>query len=104
MNYCSFNKITRKDYYLLPLIQETLNSIRKAKFFTKLDVIATFHKIRVEERDEWKTVFQTCYGLFDRLITSFGLANTSSTFQKYINHILRDFLDDFCLAYIHDIH
>ena len=41
MDYCSLNKITRKDCYPLPLIQETLNSISKAKFFTKLDVIAT---------------------------------------------------------------
>ena len=57
VDYYSLNKITRKDCYPLPLIQETLNSISKAKFFTKLDVIATFHKIRVEEGDEWKTAF-----------------------------------------------
>ena len=82
VDYCSFNKITRKDHYPLPLIQETLNSISKVKFFTKLDVIATFHKIRVEEGDEWKTAFQTCYRLFEWLVTPFGLANASSTFQK----------------------
>ena len=57
VDYRGLNKITRKDCYPLPLIQETLNSISKAKFFTKLDVIATFHKIRVEEGDEWKTAF-----------------------------------------------
>ena len=57
VDYCGLNKITRKDHYPLPLIQETLNSISKAKFFTKLDVIAAFHKIRVEEGDEWKTAF-----------------------------------------------
>ena len=103
VDYCGLNKITRKDHYPLPLIQETLNSISKAKFFTKLDVIATFHKIRVEEGDEWKTAFQTCYRLFEWLVTPFGLANASGTFQKYINHTLRDFLDDFCSAYIDDI-
>ena len=57
VDYCGLNKITRKDCYPLPLIQETLNSISKAKLFTKLDVIATFHKIGVEEGDEWKTAF-----------------------------------------------
>ena len=103
VDYCGLNKITRKDHYPLPLIQETLNLISKVKFFTKLDVIATFHKIRVEEGDEWKTAFQTCYKLFEWLVTSFGLANASSTFQKYINYTLRDFLDDFCSAYIDDI-
>ena len=103
VDYCGLNKITRKDHYPLPLIQETLNLISKAKLFTKLDVIATFYKIRVEEGDELKTAFQTCYRLFEWLVTPFGLANTSSTFQKYINHMLRDFLDDFCSAYIDDI-
>ena len=103
MDYCGLNKITRKDCYPLPLIQETLNSISKAKFFTKLDVIAPFYKIRVEEGDEWKTAFRTCYRLFEWLVTSFGLANASSTFQKYINHTLRNFFDDFCSAYIDDI-
>ena len=103
VDYHGLNKITRKDHYPLPLIQETLNSISKAKFFTKLDVIAAFHKIRVEEGDEWKTAFQTCYRLFEWLVIPFGLANASSTFQKYINHMLRDFLDDFCSAYIDDI-
>ena len=103
MDYHGLNRITRKDCYLLPLIQETLNSVGKAKYFTKLDVITVFHKIRVVEGDEWKTTFQTCYSLYEWLVTPFGLANTSSTFQKYINHTLRGFLDDFCSAYIDDI-
>ena len=100
VDYHGLNRITRKDCYPLPLSQETLNSVGKAKYFTKLDVITAFHKIRVVEGDEWKTTFQTCYSLYKWLVTSFGLANTSSTFQKYINHTLRDFLDDFCSAYI----
>ena len=52
MNYCGLNKITRKDCYLLPLIQETLNSVSKAKYFTKLDIITAFHKIWVAEGDK----------------------------------------------------
>ena len=103
VDYRGLNKITRKDCYPLPLIQETLNSVSKAKYFTKLDVIAVFHKIRIAEGDEWKMVFHTRYGLYEWLVTLFGLANTPSTFQKYINHALKDFLDDFCSAYIDNI-
>jgi hypothetical protein len=85
------------------LIYETLRNISKARWFTKLDVIAAFHKIRIAEGDEWKTAFRTRYGLFEWLVTPFGLANAPSTFQKYINYTLRDYLDEFCSAYIDDI-
>ncbi|KAM4061314.1 Pol [Hirsutella rhossiliensis] len=89
VDYRGLNAITKKDRYPLPLIEETLRSLSKAKWLTKLDVIAAFHKIRVEEGDEWKTAFRTRYGLYEWL--------------RYINHTLRDFLDEFCSAYIDDI-
>ncbi|KAB2111391.1 hypothetical protein AG0111_0g1936 [Alternaria gaisen] len=93
----------RKDRYPLPLIRETLNNLSKAKWFTKLDVIAAFHKIRVAEGDEWKIAFRTRFGLFEWLVTPFGMANSPSTFQRYINWTLREFLDDFCSAYLDDV-
>ena len=103
VDYRGLNKITRKDRYPLPLIYETLRNIGKAKWFTKVDVIAAFHKIRVAEGDEWKTAFRTRYGLYEWLVTPFGLANAPSTFQRYINWALRDYLDDFCSAYVDDV-
>lgn len=102
-DYRALNKITRKDRYPLPLIQETLDRISRAKWFTKLDVIAAFHRIRIAEGDEWMTAFRTRFGLFEWLVTPFGLANAPSTFQRYINWILREFLDEFVSAYIDDI-
>jgi len=103
VDYRALNALTKKDRYPLPLIQETLNSIAKAKWFTKLDVIAAFHKIRVREGDEWLTAFRTRFGLFEWLVTPFGMANAPSTFQRYINWTLREYLDDFCTAYLDDI-
>lgn len=103
VDYRGLNKITRKDRYPLPLIYETLRNIGRAKWYTKLDVIAAFHKIRIAEGDEWKTAFRTRYGLFEWMVTPFGLANAPSTFQKYINWALRDYLDVFCSAYVDDI-
>ena len=103
VDYRALNKLTKKDRYPLPLIQETLQSLANAKWFTKLDVISAFHRLRIAEGDEWKTAFRTRYGLYEWLVTPFGLANAPSSFQKYINWVLRDFLDDFCSAYVDDI-
>ena len=103
VDYRGLNQITRKDRYPLPLIYETLRNISKAKWFTKLDIIAAFYKLRIFEGDEWKTAFRTRYGLYEWMVTPFGLANAPSTFQKYVNWALRDYLDEFCSAYIDDI-
>src|SRR5271168_1756144 len=103
VDYRGLNRITRKDRYPLPLIYETLQNIGKARWYTKLDIIAAFHKIRIAEGDEWKTAFRTRYGLFEWMVTPFGLANAPSTFQKYINWALKDYLDEFCSAYVDDI-
>jgi len=97
------NHITKKDYYLLPLIYKTLQNISKARWFTKLDIITAFHKIWIMNKDKWKTAFWTHYRLFEWLVIPFGLANAPSTFQKYINYILQDYLDKFCLVYINNI-
>jgi hypothetical protein len=103
VDYRALNLITRKDRYPLPLIRETLNNISKAKWFTKVDIIAAFNKLRIREGDEWLTAFRTRFGLFEWLVTPFGLANAPSTFQRYINWVLREFLDDFASAYVDDI-
>ena len=66
-------------------------------------MIAAFYKIRIAEGDEWLTAFRTRYGLFEWLVTPFGLANAPSTFQKYVNWALRDYLDEFASAYLDDI-
>jgi Reverse transcriptase (RNA-dependent DNA polymerase)/RNase H-like domain found in reverse transcriptase/Integrase zinc binding domain/Chromo (CHRromatin Organisation MOdifier) domain len=103
VDYRALNKITRKDRYPLPLIHETLQRAGKAKWYTKLDVSQAFHRIRIAEGDEWKTAFRTRYGLYEWLVTPFGLANAPSTFQRYINWTLREYLDDFCSAYVDDV-
>ncbi|KAI0995212.1 hypothetical protein K3495_g12971, partial [Podosphaera aphanis] len=103
VDYRALNAITIKNRYPLPLIQETLSRLSKAKFYTKLDVIAAFNQIRIAEGDEWLTAFNTRYGLFESLVMPFGLTNAPATFQARINEILRPFLDIFCTAYIDDV-
>jgi DMSO/TMAO reductase YedYZ molybdopterin-dependent catalytic subunit len=67
VDYRALNAITKKDRYPLPLISETLTALSKAKWLTKLDVIAAFYKIRIQE-GEWKTAFRTRYGLYEWLV------------------------------------
>jgi len=102
-DYRGLNNVTVKNRYPLPLIRETLDSLCGAKFYTKLDVIAAFNRIRVAEGHEWLTAFITRFGLFEMLVTPFGLCNAPATFQNYINHVLHDILDDYCTAYLDDV-
>ncbi|KAI1687666.1 Pol protein [Pyrenophora tritici-repentis] len=103
VDYRGLNNITRKDRYPLPLFTETLRNVAKAKWFTKLDVIAAFHKIRVAKGEEWKTAFRTRYGLFEWRVAPFGLTGAPAAFQRYVNGVLQDYLDDFVSAYVDDI-
>lgn len=103
VDYRGINAITRKDRYPLPLIKETLNALNAARWLTKLDVSAAFHKIRMAKGEEWKTAFRTRYGLFEWKVCPFGLTGSPATFQRYINWVLREYLDDFCSAYVDDI-
>jgi hypothetical protein len=103
VDYRGLNAATVKNRYPIPLIQETLQRLSKAVFFTKLDVVSAFNRLRIAEGDEWLTAFRTRYGLFEYLVMPFGLANAPSTFQHYVNDVLRPYLDVFCTAYIDDI-
>jgi transposase InsO family protein len=102
VDYRALNAITRKDRYPLPLIQETLGKISKAQWFTKLDIIAAFNRIRMAPGHEHFTAFATHFGLFEWLVTPFGLAGGPSTFQRYVNKVIEPFMD-FASAYVDDI-
>ena len=103
VDYRALNALSVKNQYPLPLIRETLSKLAKAKYFTKLDIIAAFNRIRIAKGDEYLTAFRTRYGLFEYLVMPFGLIGAPSTFQHYINDVLREYLDVFCTAYLDDI-
>ncbi|KAI0993287.1 hypothetical protein K3495_g14897, partial [Podosphaera aphanis] len=69
----------------------------------KLDVKSAFHRVRIREGDEWMTAFRCRLGLFEWLVTPFGLANAPATFQRYINEQLREHLDIDATAYVDDV-
>jgi hypothetical protein len=87
----------------LPLIRETLNQIFCAKYYTKLNIIAAFNKIRIAKGHEWKTAFITRFGLFETVVMPFSLCNTLANFQNYINQLLWNIFNKYCIAYFDDI-
>jgi hypothetical protein len=103
VDYRALNRITIKNRYPLPLTIEIMDRVKGATRFTRLDVRDAFNRLRVAEGDEWKTAFRTRYGHFEYLVMPFGLCNAPASFQSYINNALRDYLDDFCIAYMDDV-
>lgn len=103
VNYKALNDITQKNRYPLPLMNESLRRLAKAKIFTKLDLRSAYNLIRIKEGDEWKTAFRTRYGLFEYLVMPFGLTNAPATCQNFINDVLREYLDRFVVVYMDDI-
>jgi len=103
VDYRKLNAITKKDQYPLPLIDETLARIAKARIFTKIDIRQAFHRIRISPEAEDLTTFRTRYGAYKFKVLPFGLTNGPATFQRYINNTLMGYLDEFCSAYMDDI-
>ena len=103
VDYRALNKVTRKNRYPLPLIGNLVDQLRKAKFFTKIDLRAGYNNVRVADGHEWKTTFRTRYGAFEYLVMPFGLTNAPSAFQFFMNDIFHDMVDICVVIYLDDI-
>jgi Reverse transcriptase (RNA-dependent DNA polymerase) len=80
IDYRKLNNLTRKDQYPLPLIEETLARLSKARIFTKLDIRQAFHRIRIDPDSEELTTFRTRYGAYKCKVMPFGLTNGPATY------------------------
>jgi hypothetical protein len=103
IDYQGLNAMTVKDRTPLPLIGEALDRLAKAKIYTKLDIKDVYYNLWIAEGDEWKMAFRTKYGLYEYLVIPFGLTNAPASFQRWMNKILSNYLDIFCIAYLDDI-
>ncbi|KAI2664269.1 Transposon Tf2-9 polyprotein [Labeo rohita] len=103
VDYRGLNQITIKNRHPLPLTNTALDALSGARFFTKLDLRSAYNLVRIREGDEWKTAFITPTGHYETLVMPFGLCNSPSVFQQFINDVLRDMLGRWCYTYLDDI-
>ena len=103
VDYRALNALIVKNKNASSLIRDTLTRLCSIKIYMKFDIIAIFNEIRVRESDQKKLIFIIQYDLYEYVMILFELYNASKIFQSFINEILREHLNVFCIVYIDDI-
>ncbi|GBG65073.1 hypothetical protein CBR_g49147 [Chara braunii] len=103
IDYRGLNRYTVKNSYPMPRSDELFDRLACNRFFTKIDLRSGYHQIRVAAADQPKTAFRSRFGHYEFMVTPFGLTNAPATFQRAMNDIFRDILEQYVLVYLDDI-
>ncbi|XP_028216617.1 uncharacterized protein LOC114398639 [Glycine soja] len=103
VDYRQLNKVTIKNRYPLPRIDDLMDQLVGACVFNKIDLRFGYHQIRVKPEDVPKTAFRTRYGHYEYLVMPFGVTNAPGVFMDYMNRIFHPYLDSFVVVFIDDI-
>jgi hypothetical protein len=103
VDFRAINEVTVKNGYPLPRVQDCLDALAGALWFTKLDLVSGFWQVLMEASSIKKTAFNTRMGKYEFLVMPFGLCNAPATFQTLMNKVLREFLWKFVVVYLDDI-
>nr|GFA66604.1 hypothetical protein [Tanacetum cinerariifolium] len=103
IDYQELNKLTVKNRYLLPRIDDLFDQLQGSSVYSKVDLRSGYHQLRVREEDVPKTAFGTRYGHYEFQVMPFGLTNAPVVFMDLMNRVCKPYLDKFMIVFIDDI-
>ncbi|GKA60537.1 putative reverse transcriptase domain-containing protein, partial [Tanacetum coccineum] len=103
IDYRELNKLTVKNRYPLPRINDLFDQLQGSRVYSKIDLRSGYHQLKVRKEDIPKTAFRTRYGHYEFQVMPFGLTNASAIFMDFINRVCKPYLDKFVIVFIDDI-